>query len=134
MVKNPNKLTVNQQETYQELSKLNLKTIRAYQIRLNFQEFFRQANKEAGEVFLKKWYYWATHSELEPMIKAAKTIKRHWSGIINWFESHLSTGLLEGMNSLIQSAKSRARGYRSDRNLVAMCYLIGGKLDFELPT
>jgi transposase len=133
-LKNPNNLTISQQKTYQELSQLNLKTIRAYQIRLNFQEFFKQPNKKSGEEFLKKWYYWATHSKLKPIIKVAKTFKRHWSGIINWFESHLSTGLLEGMNSLIQSAKSRARGYRSDRNLVAMCYLIGGKLEFDLPT
>ncbi|MCY4543787.1 MAG: transposase, partial [Gemmatimonadetes bacterium] len=41
---------------------------------------------------------------------------------------------LEGINSLIQAAKTRARGYRSDRNLIAMVYLIAGKLDMRLPT
>jgi transposase len=68
------------------------------------------------------------------MIKAAQTIKAHWDGVLNWFESHLTTGLLEGINSLLQAAKARARGYRSDRNFIAMAYLIAGKLDFRLPT
>mgnify|MGYP001764607647 CR=1 FL=1 len=45
-----------------------------------------------------------------------------------------SNGILEGLNSLVQSAKSRARGYRSTRNLIAMIYLIGGRLKFALPT
>ena len=68
------------------------------------------------------------------MIEVAKTIKRHWDGVLNWFNSNLTNALLEGMNSLIQAAKSRARGYRSNRNFIAMAYLIGAKLDFELPT
>jgi transposase len=68
------------------------------------------------------------------MIKAAQTIKAHWDGVLNWFESHLTTGLLEGINSLLQAAKARARGYRSDRNFITMAYLIAGKLDFRLPT
>lgn len=56
------------------------------------------------------------------MVAVAKTIKRHWTGILNWFQSDLANGLLEGINSLIQAAKAKARGYRSDRNLIAMIY------------
>ncbi len=37
-------------------------------------------------------------------------------------------------NSLLQAAKSRARGYRTNRNFINMAYLIAGKLDFGLPT
>jgi len=68
------------------------------------------------------------------MKKAAGTIKRHWNGILRWFTSGISNGILAGLNSLVQSAKSRARGYRSTRNLIAMIYLIGGRLKFALPT
>ncbi|WP_435549465.1 transposase, partial [Desulfobacterium sp. N47] len=41
---------------------------------------------------------------------------------------------LEGINSLIQAAKAKARGYRTIKNLITMIYLIGGKLEFRLPT
>jgi transposase len=43
--------------------------------------------------------------------------------------SRVSNGLLEGLNSLIQAAKRRARGYRSNRNFITMIYLIVGKLN-----
>lgn len=42
--------------------------------------------------------------------------------------------LLEGIKSLLQSAKAQARGYRSDLNFITMAYLIAGKLDLGLPT
>ncbi|MBE7567612.1 transposase, partial [Acidithiobacillus sp. HP-11] len=47
---------------------------------------------------------------------------------------HLSNGTLEGFNSLLQSAKSRARGYRTHKNFINMAYLVLGKLDLKLPT
>jgi transposase len=133
-LKNPRDLTSGEQAMVDELTRHNLKTSRAYQMKLTFQELFQQPDRASGEAFLKRWYFWATHSRLEPMIKVARTIKTHWDGLLNWFESHLSTGLLEGINSLLQAAKARARGYRSDRNFIAMAYMIAGKLDFRLPT
>lgn len=134
-LKNPEKLNKHQSELLEELTlkKFNLKTSRAYHLKLNFQELFNQP-PELAEAYLKKWYYWATHSRLEPMKQAAYTVKRHWNGILRWFKSKVSNGILEGLNSLVQSAKAKARGYRSTRNLIAMIYLIGGRLQFALPT
>jgi transposase len=134
-LKNPENLKLSQVGTLEGLTvkKLNLKTSRAYHIRLNFQELFNQPPHMA-EAYLKKWYFWATHSRLEPIKQAAYTIKRHWNGVLRWFHSNINNGILEGINSLIQAAKAKARGYRTTRNLIAMIYLIGGKLDFRLPT
>lgn len=116
-----------------QLKKLNLKTMRAYHIRLNFQELWNQTIEDA-ECFLKKWYFWVTHSRLEPIKEAAYTIKHHWTGILRWFKSKINNGILEAINSLVQAAKARARGYRTTKNLITMIYLIAGKFDFNLPT
>lgn len=134
-LKNPENLKASQAETLEGLTlkKLNLKTTRAYHIRLNFQELFNQP-PELAEAFLNKWYFWATHSRLEPIKQAAYTVKRHWDGILRWFQSKINNGILEGINSLIQAAKAKARGYRTTRNLITMIYLISGKLDFRLST
>ena len=134
-LKNPENLKLSQVGTLEGLTvkKLNLKTSRAYHIRLNFQELFSQP-PQIAEAYLKKWYFWATHSRLEPIKQAAYTIKRHWDGVLRWFQSNINNGILEGINSLIQAAKAKARGYRTTRNLITMIYLIGGKLDFRLPT
>lgn len=134
-LKNPENLKEKEASVLEalQLKKLNLKTMKAYHIRLNFQELWNQSAHEA-EMFLKKWYFWATHSRLEPIKKAAHTIKRHWTGILRWFKSKINNGILEAINSLVQAAKARARGYRTTKNLITMIYLISGKLKFNLPT
>ena len=134
-LKNPENLTSKQSDLLEDLKlkDLNLKTMRAYQLRLNFQEVWLLPPDQA-EPFLKKWYFWATHSRMEPMIKVAHTIKEHWNGILNWFKSNVTNGILEGINSLVQAAKARARGYRTNEYLIAMIYLITGKLTFNLPS
>ena len=57
-LKNPENLKTSQAERLKELSlpKLNLKTTRAYHLKLNFQELFTQP-VEQSEAFLKKWYF-----------------------------------------------------------------------------
>jgi transposase len=134
-LKNPKNLTRKQEDKLEDLKlkDLNLKTIRAYHLRLNFQELWLHPPDQA-EHFLKKWYYWATHSRIEPMKKAAKTMKQHWDGILNWFKSGINNGILEGINSLVQAAKARARGYRTNEYLITMIYLLTGKLRFNLPS
>ena len=54
----------------------------------------------------------------------------HWHG---GFDSKIANGLIEGVNSLVQAAKAKARGYRSMQNLKAIVYLLAGKLDLRLP-
>lgn len=132
-LRNPDTLSDRQKATLEALPTRHLKTARAYQIRLAFQDLYDQPTVEAGAGFLKKWYFWATHSRLEPVIDAAYTIKRHWDGILRWFDSKIANGLIEGINSMVQAAKAKARGYRSIRNLKAMVYLLAGKLDMRLP-
>ena len=131
-LKNETNLSTGQHEIIDSLALSNLKTARAYRIRLAFQDLYEQPSDEAAS-YLKKWYFWVTHSRLQPMVDAAKTIKRHWDGILRWFDSKIANGLIEGINSLVQAAKAKARGYRSIRNLKAMVYLVAGKLDLRLP-
>ena len=61
-------------------------------------------------------------------------VKRHWNSILRWFHTKIANGLMEAINSLVQAAKAKARGYRSVRNLKAIIYLIAGKLELALPT
>lgn len=132
-LRNPANLSERQRATLETLPLRHLKTARAYQIRLAFQELYEQPSMQLGAAFLKRWYFWATHSRLPPIIEAARTVKRHWNGILRWFDSRIANGLIEGINSLVQAAKAKARGYRSIRNLTAIVYLLTGKLDLQLP-
>jgi transposase len=110
-----------------------LKTARAHRIKTMLQELYNQSPADAS-LWFTRWYFWATHSRLAPVIRVAKTLKKHQAGLLRWFDSRLSNGLLEGINSLVQAAKARARGFRSARKMKTIIYLLLSKLDFKLPS
>lgn len=132
-LKNPTNLTDRQKKKLEELNlpETNLQTGRAYRIKIAFQEIYNHP-KDVAEILLKKWYSWAIRSQIYHIKKFAKTVKQHWDGILRWFTSGISNGILEGINSLVQAAKARARGYRSPEYLKSMIYLIAGKLPFQI--
>lgn len=130
LLKNESNLTSKQKETRQRLSQMNLKSIKALRMREAFQAIYKAENTKEFQKLLKEWYSWAVRSRLEPMVKAARTIKRHWEGILQWKESQINNGILEGLNSIIQAAKRKARGYKSE-HFKAMAYLLTGKLNLQ---
>ncbi len=127
-LKNEENLTEKQKETLVRLKDEDLKTAKAYQFKLTFSKLWEQQTPEQARVFLDDWYYWATHSQIPDIVKAAKTVRQHQEGILRWFTSRVTNGILEAINGLVQSAKRRARGYRSVKNLRTMIYLIAGGL------
>jgi len=133
-LKNEQNLTKKQKETLKELSmmNMNLKTMRAYNIRKSFQDIYSAQTENEFITYLNKWYFWATHSKLAPIQKVAYMIKKHWDGIVNWHTSKINNGILEGLNSVIQAAKSKSRGFKTFKNYKNIVYLLTGKLDFSL--
>lgn len=131
-LRNPENLSTKQSDMLHSMSILNLKTGRAYRIKLALQNIYRHAdNLDEATTMLRSWYSWAVRSRLDPIREFARTVKNHWSGILNYFDSRLTNGILEGTNSIVQTARARARGYRNVNNFITMIYLLGGKL--ELP-
>jgi transposase len=108
-----------------------LATARARRWREDFQAFYDQDPSYAPE-YLRRWCYGAKRSRLQPIKDFVTLVEKHWEGILAWHTNHLSNGLLEGINSLIQAAKARARGYRSKAKMITIVYLTAAKL--QLPT
>jgi len=126
-------LSASTQERVLGLSKEFPRTGLAYRLKESFMMVWEQP-LERAEAYLRGWQSWAVRSGLAPFREFCEMVKGHWSGILRWFESRIANGVLEGINSLVQAAKAKARGYRSDRNLITMVYLLAGKLDYQLPT
>ena len=128
-LKDKKKWTKKQIAQHHTLSRMQLKTGRAFRMKEALRDIFAAATTRAeAEERLTAWFRWARRSKLAPFKKLALTLKTHWDGILNSFESALSNGSVEAINGLIQAAKARARGYRKPRNLILMAYLISGKL------
>jgi transposase len=77
-LKNPKNLTGNQEVRLEALKRLDLRTARAYQIKLTLARFWEIRNPLKAVAYLKSWFFWAMHSRLEPVIRAARIIKRYW--------------------------------------------------------
>jgi transposase len=128
-LKNERNLTANQKEKLDRLKDCDLDTAKAYRMKRAFSQIFHYS-RGIGQLALDDWLVWARRCRLQPMIEVAKTITAHYDGILRWFNSRLNNGILEGVNSVFQAAKRKARGYRSHKNIIAMIYLLHGKLDF----
>lgn len=127
-LKNKTNLNTEQELKLQKMSKMNLKTGRAYRLKIAFQDIYNMNySKDIAELEFKEWIQWAVRSKLEEFKKAAKTIGNKLEGIINYFENRLTNAVLEGTNSMIQSIKSRARGYKKMENFKAMIYLMNSE-------
>lgn len=132
-LKNPKNLTTRQEARLSELKRLDLRTARAYQIKLALARFWEIADPGEAVAYLKRWYFWATHSRLQPVIQAARTIKRYWKGVVNFFNVRVTNGMVEGLNSKIKTAMKRAYGFKHVAYLRTIIYLVAGKLSFDYP-
>ncbi len=129
-LKNDANLTTAQRKQLVWLSRpsMGLATTRAARWRDDFNGFYDQPTAEAAQAYLKRWCYGAKRSRLEPIKAFVRMVESHWDGIMAWADHRLTNGLLEGTNSLIQSAKRRARGYHSTDKMITVIYLTAGKL------
>jgi len=81
---------------------MNLKTLRAYNLKLALKEFWVIDDVTTAASYLQKWYLWAKRSRLEPF-EAVEFINRNWQGIMQYVTSKVNNGILEGINSVIQT-------------------------------
>jgi len=132
VLKNDTNLTVKQTASKEVLlAETNLKTVTAMQMRETFQQLYQLNSLELFELKLREWCAWLNGSELPEMVKVKEMVESHWDGIVRWQESKINNGILEGLNSVLQAAKRKARGYKF-AHFKTMAYLITGKLDFSL--
>lgn len=128
------KLTDEQKEDIDKLSKVYPKSGRAYRMVSALDEFYNSETIEEAQMKFDKLYSWLIRSKLEPMKKAAKTLKNHKEKIVLYFEYRYTNAICEGINSMIQAAKRKARGFHTFESYATMIYLIAGKLQLACPT
>jgi transposase len=105
----------------------------AYRLKELIKDFWEFSDPEESSGFLSFWCDMAIESKIPAFQEVVKTIKSHWTGILNYTTSRINNGILEGINSKIQLAKRRARGFRNTENFINMVYFIAGKLQFGYP-
>jgi transposase len=116
-------------ERFGALRDSDLKTARAWAIKEDLRWLWDYRYRAWAEKHWRRWYFWATHSRLEPVIKVAKMIKRHYDGVMAFFAHRLTSATAEGLNSRIQAIRVQARGYRNREHFKTAIYFHLGGLD-----
>jgi transposase len=132
-LKNPKNLTEKQKLKLDETINLYPNLGNAYRLKVLFNDIWDMPNQKAAHEFMINWCAEVRLYKIGPLIEFTQTLVAHWYGILNFFESRLTNGLLEGINHKIQLAKRRARGYRNTNNYINMIYFLCGKLEFDYP-
>jgi transposase len=87
------------------LRSLNLKTGRAWAIKESLRELWEYRRKGWAKRFWTKWYFWATHSQLKPVVKVARMLQSHLANVLTYCDHHITNATSEGLNSKIQTVK-----------------------------
>ncbi len=126
-------LSESQREQREELIELYPKLGEAYRLKELFNDFWYFPDFEEAVSFLTYWCDLVEDSAIVHFKKFVNTLNAHWTGVINYINSKISNGILEGINSKIQLAKRRARGFRNINNFINMIYFVAGKLKYDYP-
>lgn len=128
------KMDVSQRDATLSLCKAYPKTGRAYRMVQALDEVYASCDIAQAESEMNALIRWMRRSRLEPMKVAANTLKTHKREILAYFTARITNAIAEGINSMIQAAKRKARGYRTFRGFACMIHLIAGKLSLSCGT
>ena len=124
LLKRPEHLTEKQSLKLKDLLACNLKTIRAYLLKEEFQFFWEYRSPAWAEKFMHQWCTKAMRSRLEPMKRIARMLRAHKPLIMNWFEAReqISLGAVEGLNNRLKASIRNSYGFRTSRAIKIMLY------------
>lgn len=120
---------VQQRAEFTALRHQELKVGRAWAIKEALRCLWHYVYPASGWKFWKRWYFWATHSRLKPIRKAAETIRRHIANIVTYYQHPITNAMSEGLNSQIQKIKCMACGFRNTEHFKTAIYFHCGGLD-----
>jgi transposase len=132
-LKREENLTEWQRETRERLApnRSHLRTARACQMTEAMRDVYSCATAEEAGPELDRLVSWMAHSNVPEMRVVAKTLRLNREGILNYFGARLTNAYLEGANSLIQSIKKAARGFRNVEYFKTFIFLRLGGLNFD---
>ena len=117
------------QPEFRELQQLDLKICRAWAIKENLRRYWEYSSEAWADKFFDKWYKWASRCRLEPVVRAAKTVKRHYGNISTYIRHRVTNALGESINGNIEKVKRLACGFRNRDHYKKAIYFHCGGLD-----
>jgi transposase len=124
LLKRPENLTAQQDLSLRNLLQYNLKAVRSYLLKEEFQFFWEYCSAPWAGRFLDRWCTRVMRSRIEPMQKVARMLRGHRELILNWFRAKkaFSSGVVEGLNAKAKVTTRRAYGFKVFKTLELALY------------
>jgi transposase len=116
-------------DRFKQLKDAHLRTGSAWAIKESLRELWSYASQTWARKFWARWYFWATHSRLPEIVKAAKLISNHLANVMSYFEHRITNATAEGLNSKIATIQKRAYGFRNLEHFKIAVYFHCGGLE-----
>jgi transposase len=116
------------EERFSVLKKMKLKTARAWAIKESLRDLWNYTRRGWAHHHFQKWYFWATHSRLEPVIETTRMIHKYLHNVLTYFIHPITNAVTEGLNSKIQTIKKMAYGFRNREHFKTGIYFHCGGL------
>lgn len=107
---------------------------RAWELKERLRDLYHHVHPADAREHLRRWCTSALRSRLRPFVNLARTIRRHFDGIVAAVEWGLSNSRLEGINAKIRVIQRRGYGHPTPKSLASMIYLCLGGITIQLPT
>jgi transposase len=113
---------------FESLRSLHLKVGRAWAIGDSLRCLWTYLREGMARRFFQRWFWWATHSRLQPVARVAHMIRRHLDNVVTYCQHPITNGVAEGLNSKIMTIKRRACGFRNKHHFKTAVYFYCGGL------
>jgi transposase len=128
-LRHPDRFSAEAWRAFGALRTSNLKVARAWALKETIADLWEYRYVGAARTFFRRWYFWATHSRLQPMIEKARMLKTHLANVLTYLKHRITNATAEGLNSKIQWIRYTARGFRNRENFKTAIYFHCGGLD-----
>jgi len=133
LLKNPWNLTRSQAQKLSRVQATNKRLYRGYLLKETLARALDYVQPARAEKTLREWLGWASRSKLKPFVKTARTVRKHFDGILAYVKERLTNGFTEGINTKLRMITRRAFGFHSAASLVAMLFLTCGGITLAPP-
>ncbi len=130
LLKRPENLTQKQEIKLADLLQYNLRSVRAYLLKEEFQFFWSYLSPYWAGWFLDQWCTRTMRSKIEPMKKVARMLRAHRALLLNWFRAkgQFSSGVVEGFNTKAKLTSRKSFGFRTYHGAEIALYHVLGAL------
>jgi len=115
LLKRRHRLTSKQRGRLSTLLQANLRTVRAYLLKEDFQSFWLYVSAYWAGRFLDTWTREALRSRMPAFTKLARTLRQHRRPLLNWFRARgaFAMGAVEGFNNKARVTTKMAYGFKT---------------------